>query len=99
MAKIVFIAVKIAEKLASDELWKNLIQRQREFTTGNNNTNTDIYDGKISRHLYSSQAISNNENVWKVYLKVGIDWLTCPSPQKGIIMLNAVALNLDSSER
>jgi hypothetical protein len=99
VTKIVSIGDKIAEMLASDELRDNLIQRQREFTTGNNNTYADIYDGKIFRHLYSSQAIDNDENILKIYLKIDVDGFTCSSAQKSMIMLNAVVLNLDSSER
>ena len=102
VTKMISISDKIVEMLLSDEIRTNLIERQvevAEHITRTSDTYADIYDGDIFRSLYNNQIINNDENILNIYLKVDIDGFTSSSSHSSMVMVHAVILNLDSSER
>ena len=99
---MVSIADKVAEMISSEEIRQNLIDRQKdviENITRNNDTYADIFDGEIFKNLYSSQAINTDQNIINIYLKIDVDGFTSSSSHSSMIMIHAVVLNLESSER
>ena len=99
ITKIISIADKMAEMLSSEEIRENLIERQSMAKISNNDTYSDIYDGAIFKSLYGNQIIDNDENILNIYLKLDVDGFTSSSSHSSMIMIHAVVLNLDSSER
>jgi hypothetical protein len=98
ITKVVSIADKVAEMLCSEEIRTSLMQRQSKARESNNSY-ADIYDGEIFKNLYSNQVINNDENILNIYLKLDVDGFTSSSSHSSMIMIHAVVLNLDSSER
>jgi transcriptional regulator of met regulon len=102
VTKIVSIADKVAEILSSEEIRNNLIERHAEVVENvKNNTEVygDIFDGQIFKDLYNSQAINTDPSILNIYLKIDVDGFTSSSSHSSMIMIHAVVLNLDSSER
>lgn len=99
---MVSIADKVAEMMSSDEVRQKIIDCQKEVIeniTRNNDTYGDIFDGQIFKDLYNSQAINTDQDIINIYLKIDIDGFTSSSSHSSMIMIHAVVLNLDSSER
>lgn len=103
--KIVSITEKIVEMLSCDEIRDNLLERQRERTNNSTDINAtnssygDIYDGQLFKDLYASKVINNDPDILNIYLKLDVDGFTASSSRSSMIMIHAVVLNLDSSEK
>ena len=99
--KIVSVADKVAEILSCKEIKDDLINRQNEVanTNGDSSVYNDFRDGQIYKDLYNNSIINNDPEVLNVFIKIDVDGFTCSSSRTSMIMIHAVVLNLDSSER
>lgn len=102
ITKMISIGDKVAEILCSEEMRENLIERQAkviENLAQNTEIYADIYDGQIFKDLYNSNTINTDQSILNFFLKIDCDAFTATSSRSSMIMIHAVVLNIDSSER
>lgn len=101
VVKIMSIADKIAELLASEE-FREGVQAYADFRTANQQDSQqpkvfrDVFDGEIYENLTENGVIDSNPSI---IIKLDVDGFTCSSSRSSMTMVNAVILSLDPSER
>ena len=100
--RIINIADKVAELLVCDEFREGMqnyaaIVKNQQQSTQDEKVYKDVFDGQIYQQLLKENTIDSDR--FNIMLKLDIDGFTCSSSKTSMVMVNAVILSIDPSER
>lgn len=101
--RVISVADKIAELLICDEFrdgmqeYASTVKNFSAQQAHGRKTYRDVFDGEIYQNLIKSGTIDDTN--FNIILKLDVDGFTCSSSKDSMVMVNAVILSLDPSER
>ena len=100
--RVISIADKIAELLICDEFREGMrdyaeIVRDYQQQESGRAVYRDVFDGEIYQKLLNDGVF--DQSIMNIILKLDVDGFTCSSSKESMVMVNAVILSLDPSER